>query len=130
MQLAVKLYHEKLPRIGIIYSTEFQAGKAYEPFLSKYAGDKFKMTIELQRGKANLTLDSINGSAKVVYKDLEYKIEHLKKLQTYASTAGELELVHTYWKGNTLTIAKVHFKNPKPILIHGYELVAPVGYSA
>jgi hypothetical protein len=130
MQLAIKLYHEKLPRIGIVYPTEFQGGKAYEPFLTKYAGEKFKMTIELLRGKALLTLDSVNGSARVVYKDLEFKVDQLKKLQTYTTPSTELELVHTYWKGNTLTIAKVNFKNPKPLLIHGYELIAPVGYSA
>jgi hypothetical protein len=127
--MAIKLYHDKLPRIGVIFPTEFQGGKSYEPFLKSYSNDKFTLKIELKRGLATLTLISINGSATVIYKDLEFKIDQLKKLTTFTTPLTELEFVHTYWKGNTLMMAKVNFKNPKPVLIHGYEIIGPEGYS-
>jgi hypothetical protein len=129
MQLVIKLYNEKAPRIGIIYPTEFQGGKAYEPFLTKYRNENFRMDLELIKGKINLHLTSINGSAKVIYKDLDFKIEHLKKLRDYTTSTTRLEFVHTYWKGNVLMICKVNFKNPLPLSIDKHEIIVPDNYA-
>jgi hypothetical protein len=112
MQIVIKLHNEKAPRIGIIYPTEFQGGKAYEPFLTKYKNENFRMDIELIK------------DAKVIYKDLDFKTEHLKRLQTYTTSATRLEFVHTYWKGNVLMICKVNFKNPLPLCIDKHEIIA------
>lgn len=129
MQLAIKLYNDKLPRVGIVYPTEFQAGRAFEPYLAEFLYENFTMSIELLKGKAVLTLISVSGSARVHYKDLDFKAEEVKKLQAYVSTNAKLEFIHTYWKGNTLMIAKVRFKNPPPLTINGYQLIVPENYS-
>jgi hypothetical protein len=123
MQLVIKLYNDKPSRIGIIYPTEFQAGKAYEAIIDRNKGEKFRATIELLAGHAMLTLISINGSAKIVYKGLEFKVDQLKKLQAYIKPNSPIHFVHTYWKGSTMYLAKVRFRNPEPVFIEEYEII-------
>jgi hypothetical protein len=123
MQLVIKLFNNKFPKIGIVYPTEYQAGKALETIVDSHKDDKFRATIEVLNGSATLTLSSINGSARIVYKTCEFKIEQLKQLQAFVKSDSQIHFVHVYWKGNTLYQAKVRFKNPAPIVIYEYEII-------
>jgi len=123
MQLVIKLFNNKSPKIGIVYPTEYQAGKAFEAIIDLHKDEKFSATIEVLNGSATLTLTSINGSARIVYKTCEFKIEQLKQLQVFVKPDSQIQFIHVYWKGNTLYQAKVRFKNPAPIFIHEYEII-------
>jgi hypothetical protein len=122
MELLVKLYQDKNPRIGVVYPSEFQAGKAFEQILEKHGHENFKAFLELKRHYLQLTLMPLNGGANVVYKELSFKPEHIKKLQAFIKPGTEMHFVHVFKKGSESFIAKVRFKHPQPLIISTYEI--------
>jgi hypothetical protein len=129
MQLLIKLYNDKTPRLGIVYPTEYQASKSFMTLLDQHPSEHFKARIELVNNLANLTLSSVNGSATIVYKQLEFKYDQLNRLQAFIKPQGIFEFYHLYWKENSLFIAKVRFKNPAPIIVSSYEIVTAEGFN-
>lgn len=122
MDLVIKLYPDKLPRIGIKYLSEFPAKKAYQELLSNHPGAVFSLCIEAGRDKASLILRSGYDNAVVVYKELNYNKEQLRKLHMHISPESPLQVVHIYSKANTLLIAKPYGRE-QFIETKGYEIV-------
>jgi hypothetical protein len=123
MQILIKLYTDQPPRIGIIYPSEYQASKSYEQLIEKHKGELFHASIELVKGLITLRLKSVNGGAFLVYKDLEFKVEQLKRLQAFCKQETEMEFVHVYKKATGIFVPKIRNKNPELMKISGYEVV-------
>lgn len=121
MELLIRLYSDKPSKIGVKYTYEYLAVKAYEAIMEKNAGYVFSLSMELVRDKVNLVLSSDQTGARVLYKDLGYKHEQLKKLQTLLNPGSDLEFVHIFSKANTLMIAKP-FRSQSFIKLSHYEI--------
>lgn len=121
--MIIKLYKDQAPRIGIVYPSEYQAGKSYEEFHAKHGGEIFHASIELIKGLITLTLKSVTGSGSVVYKDLEFKVDHLKRLQAFCKPSTAMEFIHVYKKADGLFIPKIRHKAPEIFKLSGYEIV-------
>ncbi|MCW3102889.1 MAG: hypothetical protein JWO09_1329 [Bacteroidetes bacterium] len=128
MQLIVKLYKDKPHRLGIIYPSEYQAGKSYEALLGKGEPGPFHALIELGKNGASLKLKTEQGDLVASYKELEFKAEQLKRLQAFVGERQTLHFAHTYKKGNEMFVPKVRFRNPELIVISHYELLCPEGF--
>jgi hypothetical protein len=76
------------------------------------------------RNKVTLQLTGDLTGSKVVYKDLEFKIDQLKRLQTYHQKGMPLQFVHIYPKANTLYVAKP-FRKEEFISISSVEIFNP-----
>jgi hypothetical protein len=123
MQVLIKLYTDTPPRIGIIYPSEYQAAKSYEQLIEKHREENFHMSLELVKGLLTLRLKSVNGGAFIVYKDLEFKIEQMKRLQAFCKQETEMEFIHVFKKATGIFIPKIRNKAPELIKISGYEVV-------
>lgn len=124
MELIIKLYQDKPSRIGILYGSEFAAGKAYADILSKYKGEKFRARLEVVKDRMHLILISDKSTGRIEYKGLEYKSDQLKKLQVFVKRDAELEFVHIYPVENKLLIAKPNIsKKMEFIFINQYEVL-------
>ncbi|HEX8516084.1 MAG TPA: hypothetical protein VF868_07780 [Bacteroidia bacterium] len=123
MQILIKLYKDQTPRIGIIYPSEYQAAKSFEQLLNEHREETFHAAIELVKGAITLSLKSVNGSGHIVYKDLEFKVEQLKRLQAFCKNETAMEFVHVYKKATGVFIPKIRNKAPELIKISGYEIV-------
>ncbi|MDF2436883.1 MAG: hypothetical protein K0Q95_1259 [Bacteroidota bacterium] len=121
--MIIKLYKDATPRIGVVYPSEYQAGKAYEQITQLHTGEIFHASIELIRGLITLTLKSVTGSGKIVYKDLEFKTEQLKRLQAFCKPDTKMDFIHVFKKGDGYFIPKVRFKAPELLKLNGYEIV-------
>lgn len=128
MELFIKLYSDKPSKIGIKYPQEYSAVKAYEAIFHKDAGDTFRLKMEMLRDRINLILVSDKTGVSIVYKELEYKVEQIKKLQALVKPGSDLEFVHIFPKANTLMMAKP-FRTQRFIKLSQYEIVGP-GYFA
>ena len=123
-ELLIKLYQDKPPRIGILYGNEFVAGKEYASILSKYKNERFRARLEVVKENIHLTLISEFSHEKVIYKDLYYKGDQLKKLQVFVKRDEEIQFVHIYPVENKLLIAKPHLsKKMELVMIHQYEVL-------
>jgi hypothetical protein len=127
MQLIVKLYKDKPHRLGVIYPSEYQAGKSYESLLEKKGEGPLQVYIELGKNGASLKLKTTQGDMVMWYKDLEFKTEQLKRLQAYVEPGNTLHFAHIYKKENTMFVPKVRFKNPELIQVSYYEILSPEG---
>lgn len=123
MQVLIKLYTDKPPRIGIIYPSQYQAAKSYEEVIGKYRDETFHASMELVKGNITLRLKSVNGGAFLVYKDLEFKVEQLKRLQVFCKSDTTMEFVHVYKNATGMFIPKIRNKTPELLKISGYEVV-------
>lgn len=128
MELIVKLYSDKPSKIGIKYPQEYSAVRAYEEIFHKNMGEVFSLKMEMVKDRMNMTLISEETGGKIIYKDLEYKLEHLKKLQTFLNPGSDLQFVHVFSKTNTLMIAKA-FRGTKFIKLTNYELIGPGNFT-
>jgi hypothetical protein len=106
MELVVKLYSDKPSKIGVQFVYEYQAVREYEALVQKYPGESFHAKIEFVKNKILLTLQSDLTGGKVVYKDLEFRSDQIKRLQAFYSPELPLQFVHVFSKANTLFIAK------------------------
>lgn len=126
MELMIKLYADKPSRIGIKYPKEYTAVKTYEEIISKHRNETFFLKIELAKNKVHLLLRTEQTGGKIVYKDLDYKTEQLKKLEMYMTQGAPLQFVHVYSESNNLLIAKP-FRKQTFITISNLEVINP-GY--
>lgn len=124
MEIIIKLYQDKPSRIGIKYAYEHLAIKAYEELVSKYHGQTFNVKLELLRGKLklNMTLQSNETGIKILYKELEYRLELFEKVK--ALETQSIEFVHIYMEHNKPYIAKP-FKKQQFFQITSVEIVSP-----
>jgi hypothetical protein len=122
-EFIIKLYQDKPSRIGIQYSSGFQAGKEYAALIDKFRGEMLRARIEINGDRLNLILYSDASNAKVAYRDLVYNKAQFKRLQVFIRPDTELQFVHIYSKGNTLFIAKPGFNREMEfLLIHSFQL--------
>lgn len=127
MELVIKLYSDKPSKIGIKYPNEHTAVKAYEAIFHKNGGEIFSLKMEFVRERLTLILISDETGERIVYMDLEYKLDQLKKLQGFVQQGADLEFVHVFSKVNTLYLAKA-FRGKKFIKISSYEIVGPANF--
>ena len=129
MELIIKLYNDKTSRIGVKYLQEYQAVKAYEEIISKYLNESFSIKLEPVKNKINLVLISSQTGGRVVYKDLDYSLAQLKRLESYTERQTALQFVHIYNKSNLLVIAKP-FRTQKFLLLSDVEIINPVSFGS
>ena len=123
MQMLLKLYTDQTPRIGIIYPSEYHAIKNYEQLIEKHLDETFHLSIEIVKGLITLKLRSINGSGTIVYKDLTFKADQIKRLRAFCKTDISMELIHIYNKSNAMVIPRIRRRAPELLKIKGYEIV-------
>ena len=123
MQVIIKLYKDQAPRIGVVYPSEYQAGKAYEQLMMKYSDEVFHASFELIKGLITLTLKSVTGSGTICYKELEFKTDQLKRLQAFCNPKTSMEFIHVYKKADGIFIPKIRHKAPELLKLSGYEIV-------
>lgn len=128
MELLIKLYKEKPSRIGIKYMYSFQALRPYEDLIRKYPNDAFTLKLEPKNNKMILILQSEQSGEKIIYKDLDYKPEQVKKLQQQGYRGMPLQFVHVYSEANTVLIAKP-FKKSLFISISSFEIIGIHNFS-
>jgi hypothetical protein len=123
-ELIIKIYQDKPSRIGILYGSEYIAGKEYATLISNYLGEHFRARLEVVKDRITLILVSDQSNGKVVYKNLRYKGDQLKKLQAFVKADSEIQFVHIYPVENNLLIAKPNLSKPMEFVsIHQYEIV-------
>lgn len=106
MELLLKTYPDKPARLGVTYKYEYLARQAYEQLVRDHRGDSFNLLVEPLRGKINLTLLSDQSGKKVLYPELYYKPDLLRRLEQVGGPHMSLLFVHLYQESNTLLIAK------------------------
>lgn len=122
-ELIIKLYQEKPSRIGIQYSSMFQAGKEYAALVDKFRGESLRARMEINKDKLNLILYSGISNGRVEYKELTYNRIQFIKLQSFLRSDTELQFVHIYSKANKLLIAKPGLHNEMEfVMIRNIEL--------
>lgn len=122
MNLMLKLYHDKPSKIAVHYNYEHQAQRAYEDLLTKHAGLKTKIKIELLHHKITLCLESVESGFKMYYKDLDYRSSQILQLKAYYEAGSALNFVHVFSKQNTLFVAKPFYK-PNFLSVESIELI-------
>jgi hypothetical protein len=122
MEFVIKLYNDKPSRLGIKYLYEYQAVKAYEEIFNRNAGDVFSLRVEIIKNKVSLRLLSEQTGERILYKELDYKLEQLKRLQAFTNTGSDIQFVHVFSKANTLMIAKP-FRTARFISLSSYEII-------
>jgi hypothetical protein len=122
MELIIKIYSDKPSRIGVKYTYDYQAQKAYEEVIRKGGSGSYKLSLEPVRDKITLVATSLDSGIKITYKDLEYKRDQLLKLQAVFHSLEELWFVHVYPKNNVLLVAKP-FKMENFVKIVSFEMI-------
>ncbi|MEW6470350.1 MAG: hypothetical protein AB1458_15655 [Bacteroidota bacterium] len=122
MELLIKLYKDKAPRMGVVYPNSWQAEKAFQPIMDKHKGDEFRAQIELSKLDARLTLTSVQDGSRIKYDRLRYHIEQLRRFRDLVQPGTRTEFVHVYRQVDQVLIAKVRFKNPVPLVVTQWEI--------
>jgi len=127
MELVLKIYNDKPARIGILFESEFKASKQYEAIIEAHKGETFRIKIEVIKDKVNLLLVSNQNASKFEYKDLQYKLDQLKKFQAFVKQEAQIQFVHVY--GNyhdSLQIAKPNRSEKMEfVIITHYDISTP-----
>ena len=123
MELVIKLSQDKPSRIGIKYQYDYQAVRAYEAIFLKQPHGSFSVTMEIIRQNLQLTLISDESGFKLCYKELEYKVNDLKKMQLLQA-GSPVQFVHVYPKENNFYVAKP-FKKETFIPVSSIQLISP-----
>ena len=100
----------------------FQALRPYEDLIRKYPNDSFTLKLEPKNNKMILVLQSEQSGEKIIYKDLDYKPDQVKKLQQQEHSGMPLQFVHIYSEANAILIAKP-FKKSLFISISSFEII-------
>jgi hypothetical protein len=111
MELVIKLYADKPSRIGIKYTYEYLAQRAYEDIMRVESKSDFRLKFEIIRDKLQLSLISEHSGKQYQYKDLEFRLDQLGRLNAGAPSGSPLIFVHLFPKENTLFVAKAFKKN-------------------
>jgi hypothetical protein len=123
MELVIKLFSDKPSKIGVRYVYEFKATREYEDLIDKYRGETFRAKFEFVKDKIQLTLQSEISGGKIIYKDLEFKMDQVKKLQALFSPELTTHFVHVFPKANTLFVAKP-YRQQEFLAITDVEFIA------
>lgn len=129
MELVIKLYSDKPSKIGIKYPNEHSAVKAYEAIFHKNGGEVYSLKMEFVRERLTLILTSDETAERIIYMDLEYKLDQLKRLQAFVQKGADLEFVHVFSKVNILYLAKA-FRSKKFIKLSSYEIIGPGNFDS
>jgi hypothetical protein len=84
--------------------------------------------MELIRYKINLELVCEQTGAKTVYKQLDYKLEQVKRLKAFIKPNTDLDFVHIFSKANTMMIAKP-FRTRTFVTIKDYEIIGSENFN-
>lgn len=103
MELFVKPYTGQPARIGIKYTYQFQAVKAYEELVNLTGGSELSGVLELSGNNLVLTLTSDYNGKTIQYKPLEFRLAELQKL---IHLTPPFIFVHIYPQQNALLVAK------------------------
>ncbi len=130
MEMLIKIYADKPCRVGIKYQYSYLAVKPYEELVRKYAGQTFKLKIELTKVRSRLqfVLQSDQTGIKIPYKDVEYRPELLNKVRSLMNSDMPVEFVHIYVEGNSAFIAKP-FKKQTFFSITGIDIITPDNFT-
>ena len=107
MELVIKFCADHSVQIGVRFVYEYLAVKPYERIVSQHGTERFSTTLEPSKGHLRLVLRSDDDGGKCEYRELPYKADQLKKLQSFCE-AGRVPIrfVHVYPKENRLYIAR------------------------
>src|SRR5688572_21951390 len=97
MELVIKPHKDKAHKVGVIYSSEGEAAKAFEPLAETYKNHGFEAVFEPVAEKVKLTLVSIESGAQIKYPDLNIKPDNFKLLAQIRRD-DLINFVHVYWK--------------------------------
>jgi hypothetical protein len=120
VELFLKFYTDKPCRVGIKYTYEFQAVKAYEDLVRLLGDSELDALVELSRGRIDLVLTSDFNGKQSRYNALEFKDADLQKLRKQ-KPGEKYEFVHIFAQHNTLLLAKP-FRKAKFYTIRSIEL--------
>ncbi len=123
MELVIKLYSDKPSRIGIRYIYEYLAIREYEDLMRKLGSGSVSVQLEILKNAVNLTLRSDGTGARFTYKDLEFKFEQLKRLQSFFTPGSTMDFVHVFPKNNTFFVAKA-FRRSQFLQISEIEFIS------
>ncbi len=127
MELFLKFYTDKPSRIGVKYTYEFQAVRAYEDLVRATRDSPLTALLELSKGRINLVLTSDFNGKQIQYKSLEFKNPELQKLRMQ-NPAEPFLFVHIFPQHNTLLLAKpfrqARFLSIRKITLRGAEFVS------
>jgi hypothetical protein len=118
MELLVKLYAHQSARIGVKYTYEFQAVRAYEDLVRTAGDSELSAVMELSGAHVHLSLTSAFNGKTVHYKQLGFHEQDLRRL---AQLSAPFMFVHIFPQHNTLLIAKP-FRRAKFLQITHLEL--------
>ncbi len=127
MELLLKTYSDKPSRLGVRYTYGFQAVKAYEELVRNYRGQEFAITLEPMKGCINLVLEAVQSGKKIPYKNLDYRPELLKKLESLNNASLALQFVHLYSETGAVFIAKP-FKKTEFFSLTHYQIIGAQNY--
>ena len=120
MELFLKFYSDKPSRIGIKYTYEFQAVKAYEDLVRLLGESELNAMLELSGNRITLVLTSLFNGKQARYQALEFNARELQKLRSLGNDTT-FEFVHIYAQHNTLLVAKP-FKKARFFVINDIQL--------
>jgi hypothetical protein len=120
VELFLKFYADKPGRIGIKYTYEFQAVKAYEDLVRLLGDSGLDALFELAKDRITLVLTSQFNGKQARYQSLEFKSRELQKLRSFGE-GHTFEFVHIYAHHNTLMVAKP-FRKARFFLINNIEM--------
>jgi hypothetical protein len=106
VELMVRVYDDGRARLGILYPYEFMAKKNYEQLLGTLRNEALSLQAEIVRGRLQLQFTGAHSGAKVVYREIEFRNEHLVRLRDAFAKGRVFDFVHVFPKSNTMVIAK------------------------
>jgi hypothetical protein len=120
VELFLKFYADKPSRIGIKYTYEFQAVKAYEDLVRLFGEGELSALLEITGDRITMVLTSQFNGKQSRYQHLEFKSGELQKLRSLGRNHA-FEFVNIFAQHNTLMIAKP-FRKAKFFVIRDIEL--------
>ena len=111
------------PRIGIKYTYDFQAVRAYEALFGKHGAVEYDLRLEPRQEGLKIALISADSGFTVQYPLLAYKITELQQFQRIPPGAV-LQFVHVYPRAGILYVARP-FKQKLYVSIRSFEIIVP-----
>ena len=108
--------------MGILYPFEFQAVRAYEQLLLRCRNQKLNLKIEIKPTGLLLAVRSDFNAQLTLYRNIQFKPDHIIKIQRYLTGQTPAEFVHVFTRSNKLLIAKP-FNKPELLPINEIECI-------
>ena len=108
--------------MGILYPFEFQAVRAYEQLLLRCRNQKLNLQIEIKPTGLLLAVRSDFNAQLTLYRNIQFKPDHIIKIQRYLTGQAPAEFVHVFTRSNKLLIAKP-FNKPELLPINEIECI-------